>query len=140
MFDISRYFRKGANNSIEFKNGANLSYSGPSHTLVNSGTEIDRWYVGEFMGAEYTITCDVDTNRKEVIKALCTASPQKANIVVYGRSNLGSDLLRLEVVVTDSFFSLVVYPRDQEDSTILEAAKMIFSANYYKTLNEATAS
>ena len=44
------------------------------------------------------------------------------------------------MVVTDSFFSLVVYPRDQEDSTILEGAKMIFSANYYKTLNEATAS
>ena len=74
------------------------------------------------------------------IRDSCTASPQKANIVVYGRSNLGSDLLRLEVVVTDSFFSLVVYPRDQEDSTILEGAKMIFSANYYKTLNEATAS
>jgi hypothetical protein len=139
MFDISRYFRKGANNSIEFKNGANLSYSGPSHTLVNSGTEIDRWYVGEFMGAEYTVTCDVDTSRKEVIKCLCTASPEYANIMVYGRSNLGSDLLRLEGVVTDSFFSLVAYPRDQEDSTTIEGAKMIFSANYYKTQNEATA-
>ena len=140
MFDISRYFRKGGNNSIEFKNGANLSYAGPSHTLVNSGTELDRWYVGEFMGAEYTITCDVDTNRKEVIKALATASPNKANIVVYGRSNLGDDLLELEVVVTDSFFSLVAYPRDQEDSTVIQGAKMIFSANYYKTQNEATAS
>jgi|TARA_B100000586_G_C20013511_1_gene385769 hypothetical protein len=139
MFDISRYFRRGANNSIEFKNGANLSYSGPSHTLVNSGTEIDRWYVGEFMGAEYTVTCDVDTARKEVIKALCTASPDKANLMVYGRSNLGADLLRLEGVVTDSFFSLVAYPRDQEDSTTIEGAKMIFSANYYKTQNEATA-
>ncbi|SVA45801.1 uncharacterized protein METZ01_LOCUS98655, partial [marine metagenome] len=114
-------------------------YSGPSHTLVNSGTEIDRWYVGEFMGAEYTVTCDVDTARKEVIKALCTASPDKANLMVYGRSNLGADLLRLEGVVTDSFFSLVAYPRDQEDSTTIEGAKMIFSANYYKTQNEATA-
>ena len=139
MFDISRYFRKGGNNSIEFKNGANLSYAGPSHTLVNSGTEIDRWYVGEFMGAEYTIACDVDASRKEVIKALCTASPDEANIMVYGRSNLGSDLLLLEVVVTDSFFSLVCYPREQDDSTVIQGAKIIYSANYYKTQNEATA-
>jgi|TARA_B100000959_G_C14981627_1_gene623749 hypothetical protein len=139
MFDISKYFRKGANNSIEFKNGANLSYSGPSSTLVESGTEIDRWYVGEFMGAEYTIACDVSTTRKEVIKALCTASPEKANIMVYGRSNLGHDLLRLEVVVTDSYFSLVAYPREQDDSTVIAGAKVIYSANYYKTQNEATA-
>ena len=140
MFDISRYFRRGANNSMEFKNGANLSYAGPSHTLVNSGTELDRWYVGEFMGAEYTITCDVDSVRKEVIKAIATASPQRANIIIYGRSNLGADLLELEVEVTDSFFSLIAYPREQDDSTVIQGAKMIFSANYYKTLNEATAS
>ena len=139
MFDIRRYFRKGGNNSIEFKNGANLSYAGPSHTLVNSGTEIDRWYVGQFMGAEYTVTCDVDTARKEVIKALVTASPNKANVVIYGRSNLGDDLLQLEATVTDSFFSLIAYPREQADSTVIQGAKLIFSANYYKTLNEATA-
>ena len=60
--------------------------------------------------------------------------------MVYGRSNLGHDLLRLEVVVTDSYFSLVAYPREQDDSTVISGARVIYSANYYKTQNEATAS
>ena len=135
-FDISKFFRKGQNNTIEFRGGSNLSYAGPSSTLVENGTELDRWYVGSYFGVEYTIACDVNSARKEIIKCLCTASTSTANIVIYGRSNLGNDLLQLEVEVTDAYFKLMAYPRVQDDSTSIEGAKIIHSANYYATLNE----
>ena len=135
-FDISKFFRKGQNNTIEFRGGSNLSYAGPSATLVENGTELDRWYVGSYFGVEYTIACDVNSARKEIIKCLCTASTSTANIVIYGRSNLGNDLLQLEVEVTDAYFKLMAYPRVQDDSTSIEGAKIIHSANYYATLNE----
>lgn len=138
MFDITKYFRRGQNQTIEFRNGTNLSYAGPTYTLVESGTELDRWYVGSYFGVEYTIACDVNSERKEIIKCLCTATTSKANIVVYGRSNLGDDLMQLEVEVTDAYFKLVAYPRVQDDSTAIQGAKIIFSANYYSTLNEPT--
>jgi len=138
-FDIAKYFRRGQNSTIEFRNGTNLSYAGPSYTLVESGTEIDRWYVGSYFGVEYTIACDVNSERKEVLKCLATASTSKANIIVYGRSNLGDDLIQLEVEVTDSFFKLVAYPRVQDDSTAIQGAKLIYSANYYATQNEPKA-
>lgn len=136
MFDISKFLRKGQNNTVEFRGGANLSYAGPSATLVENGTELDRWYVGSYFGVEYTIACDVNSARKEIIKCLCTASTSTANIVIYGRSNLGNDLLQLEVEVTDAYFKLMAYPRVQEDSTSISGAKIIHSANYYATLNE----
>lgn len=135
-FDISKFFRKGQNNTIEFRGGSNLSYAGPSASLVENGTELDRWYVGSYFGVEYTIACDVNSARKEIIKCLCTASTSTANIVIYGRSNLGNDLLQLEVEVTDSYFKLMAYPRVQEDSSSIAGAKIIHSANYYATLNE----
>lgn len=138
-FDITKYFRRGQNSTIEFRNGTNLSYAGPSYTLVEAGTELDRWYVGSYFGVEYTIACDVNSERKEVIKAMATASTSEANIVVYGRSNLGDDLLQLEVEVTDSYFKLMAYPRVQDDSTAIAGAKVIYSANYYATQNEPTA-
>jgi len=136
MFDISKYFRRGQNNTIEFRNGTNLSYAGPTATLVEQGTELDRWYVGSYFGVEYTIACDVNSERKEILKCLCTASTSTANIVIYGRSNLGNDLIQLEVEVTDAYFKLMAYPRVQDDSTAIEGAKIIYSANYYATLNE----
>tara|TARA_B100000683_G_scaffold96861_2_gene95684 strand:+ start:86101 stop:87792 length:1692 start_codon:yes stop_codon:yes gene_type:complete len=135
-FDITKFLRRGQNNTVEFRDGANLSYAGPSATLVEAGTEIDRWYVGSYFGVEYTIACDVNSARKEIIKCLCTASTSTANIVIYGRSNLGDDLLQLEVEVTDAYFKLMAYPRIQEDSTTIVGAKIIHSANYYATLNE----
>ena len=78
----------------------------------------------------------MNSARKEIIKCLCTASTSTANIVIYGRSNLGNDLLQLEVEVTDAYFKLMAYPRVQDDSTSIEGAKIIHSANYYATLNE----
>ena len=81
-FDISKFLRRGQNNTVEFRDGANLSYAGPSATLVEAGTEIDRWYVGSYFGVEYTIACDVNSARKEIIKCLCTASTSTANIAV----------------------------------------------------------
>ena len=135
-FDISKFLRRGQNNTVEFRDGANLAYAGPSATLVEAGTEIDRWYVGSYFGVEYTIACDVNSARKEIIKCLCTASTSTANIVIYGRSNLGDDLLQLEVEVTDAYFKLMAYPRIQDDSSAIVGAKIIHSANYYATLNE----
>ena len=70
-FDITKYFRRGQNQTIEFRNGTNLSYAGPSYTLLESGTELDRWYVGSYFGVEYTIACDVNSTRKEILNKRC---------------------------------------------------------------------
>lgn len=135
MINFSSFFAQGLRSTLRVLNGINFSYKGP-WVQVYPNTVIDEWYVGEFMSAEYTISVDYDTFTKEIIKCLVVAGPDTATVTIFGRSNLGFDLINLSAVVNSSKVQLIADPAVNEDSSVYLGSKLIFSANYYYTINE----
>lgn len=136
MINFASYFSQGLRSTLRLLNGTNFSYKGP-WVQVYPNTVVDEWYVGEFMSAEYTISVDYDTFTKEIIKCLVVAAPGNAQVTIYGRSNLGDNLIDLTATINNSKVSLVANPLTSQDgSTVYLGSKLIFSANYYYTQNE----
>lgn len=135
MINFASYFMRGLKNTLRLKNGTNFSYKGP-WVLLFPETVLDEWYVGDFAAAEYTIVADYGNDDKEIIKCLVVAGPTTANIVTYGRTNLGRNLVEVTADVNVSKVTLKVNPVAFQDSTTSLRSKVIFSANYYYTLNE----
>lgn len=135
MLNFASYFLKGLKSTLRLKNGVNFSYKGP-WSIVYPSTVIDEWYVGDFCAAEYTIVVDLGNQDKEIIKCLVVAGPDTATITPYGRTNLGRDLIELSVSVTASKVSIIADPAVFDDSTAGFGSKLIFSAQYYYTINE----
>lgn len=141
--NFAKYFIKGIKNTLRVQNGVNFAYKGPWVGVIEN-TVIDEWHVGDFCSAEYTIVVDVGNLRKEVIKALVVAGPEKANITVYGRTSLSENLIDLSVAVTSSKVQLIANPTSSPDgstydnSSLLVGSKLIFSATYFHTINEIT--
>lgn len=144
MINFAKYFFQGIKNTLRVQNGVNFAYKGPWQT-VTTNTVIDEWYVGDFMAAEYTIVLDVGNSRKEIIKCLVVAGPENANLTVYGRTNLGENLIDITATVNASKLQLVANPSSSPDgstydnSSLLVGSKMIFSATYYHTINDLVA-
>ena len=134
MFDVSKLFGKGDKNTLLMKNGLNFSYNGPSAT-VEEGLVLDRFHLATFCSAEYTISIDYDTNNKEIIRALVVGSPSNSSVTIYGRSNLGNDLVKLTSTVTDSFVELKLDPENKTATTKYNGSKAIFKATYFQTMN-----
>lgn len=136
MLNFSSFFAQGLRSTLRVLNGINFSYKGP-WVQVYPDTVIDEWYVGEFCSAEYTISVDYGTFEREIIKCLVVAGPSVANVVIYGRSNLGNNLVDLTATVDNSRVTLIANPAVTIDgSTLFIGSKLIFSANYYYTSNE----
>jgi hypothetical protein len=129
--NFAQYFLNGLKGTLRFNNGKNLSYKGP-WVQVLPNTVIDEFYVGDFMAAEYTICVDGGNTKKEVLKCLVVAGPENANITVYGRTNLGVDMISMSASVDASRVILTASPVGHG------VTKMFFSANYYYTINELT--
>lgn len=143
MINFAKYFFQSVKNTLRVQNGVNFAYKGPWQT-VTENTVVDEWYVGDFMAAEYTIVIDVGNIRKEIIKCLVIAGPETANVTVYGRTNLGENLIDITAVVNTSKLQLLANPTSSPDgstydnSSLLLGSKMIFSATYYHTINNLT--
>lgn len=139
--NIARYFFQGFRNTLRLQNGVNFSYKGP-WVQVEPNTVLDSWFVGEFMSADYTIVVDVSNTRKQLIKALAVAGSSEANVAIYGTSTLAENLIDITATVDDSQFKLIINPAESPDgstydnSTLLDNAKVIFSATYYQTVND----
>lgn len=127
MFDISKYFTRGLRNTILAKPGLNFSYKGP-WTQIFKGEAIDRWFVGDFLSAEYTITIELDSGNREIIKCLVTAGPNNASINSYGRSTVGDPIVNIAATVNGSYVELVLTPKDESK----KGAKAAFHATYYE--------
>ena len=65
MFDIAKFFGKGLKNTVMPQNGAI-----PTRKKITEDTLLDRWLVGDFCAAEYTIVADLSTFQKEIVKCL----------------------------------------------------------------------
>lgn len=129
--NFASYFLAGLKSTLRFNNGKNLSYKGPWVSVL-PGTIIDEFYVGDFMAAEYTICVDAGNVDKEVIKAMVVAGPEEAAITIYARTSINSDLITLTATVDTSRVRLIASPIG------LENKKLIFSSNYYYTINDLT--
>lgn len=127
---ITNFFLRGLSKTLKLINGTNFSYAGPWTTAL-SDTVIDSWHVGDFMSADYTIAVDGSSGEKEIIRCLVVASPAKAAVTVYGRTDLDQKLINLTATVNNSKLSLIANP-------VSAPCKVIFSANYYQTLNPIT--
>ena len=143
MLNFAKFFFRGIKNTLRVQNGVNFSYKGPWKTVI-SDTAIDEWYLGDFMAAEYTLVVDVGNTKKEMIKCLVVAGPDQVNLTVYGRTSLNENLIDLRAEVNQSKVTLYAQPANSPDgstydnSSLLVGSKVIFSANYYYTLNEIT--
>jgi len=134
MFDVSRFFGKGDRNTLLMKNGLNFSYNGPYY-VVEEGLILDEWHVNTFCSAEYTISVDYDTNNKEILKILVSASPNQSSLSIYGRSNLGSNLILIDSVVNNSLVQIKVNPANKTQTEKFTGSKIIFGAHYFSTQN-----
>ncbi len=134
------FFSKGDKNTINMKQGANFSYSGPWVKLVALPleTRLDRFYLGQFASAEYTIVADYDFNNRETVKVMVVAGQNTADSTIFARSHLGQPILDVGVRVNNSYVDVYIKPQ-QEDSTDMSGAKVFFSATYYKAVNPPTA-
>ena len=54
MFNLSKFFNKGLKDSVLFLSNGAMSHNGP-WKQVYTNTLLDRFHVGDFSSAEYTI-------------------------------------------------------------------------------------
>lgn len=124
---ITNFLQKGLQKTLKLVNGTQFSYAGPWANIIEQQA-IDTWYVGDFMSVDYTISVDKNTYDKEIIKCLVVAGPETAAVTVYGRTSLTTSLVDVQVTVDNSKVKLWLTP-------VSGPCKVIFSANYYQTLN-----
>lgn len=126
MFDISKYFTGGRQNSLLVKNNSGFTFNGPWIGIYQD-TLLDRWYIGDFSSAEYTISIDYDTSSKEILKCLVVGTIDKAKLNVYSRLSTNTELVEIYAVVNDSYVDVIVKPKSNK----LDGSKAIFTANYF---------
>ena len=129
MFNITKFFTTGLKNSVLVRNNGSFSYNGP-WTQVYTNTQVARWHHGEFSGAEFTISVDFDTDNKELIKCLVCNGVGTVSHTIYGRNNLGNELVDITTTANDSHVDLIINPKSG-----YEGAKFIYSASYYHNQN-----
>ena len=133
MQNLKNYLTNGLKNTLLFRNNAGISHNGP-WKQVYTDTLLDRWHVGDFSSAEYTISADFDVNNKEIIKVLITASRDRAKAVVYARNNTLVNILTVSVTVNDSYVDVILNPIiDLEASPAIDfsGTKVIYTAQYF---------
>ena len=64
MFNLTKFFNKGLKDSVLFLSNGAMSHNGPWQQ-VYANTLVDRFYVGDFSSAEYTISIDFNNDNKE---------------------------------------------------------------------------
>jgi hypothetical protein len=129
MFNLSKFFIKGLKDSVLFQSNGAMSHNGP-WKQVYTNTLLDRFHVGDFSSAEYTISVDYDKDKKEILKVLVTASLDEASIIIYAKNNLGTDLVNITATVNNSYVDIIANPTASN-----EGSKVIYTVQYYQNQN-----
>ena len=132
MQNWQKYLTDGLKNTLLFKNNSGTSHKGP-WKQVYENTLLDRWHVGEFSSVEYTISADLDTDNKEIVKALITATDDQASVVVYARNHTLRELIAIEPVVSNSYVDVILNPAISTPAGQNNGTKVIFTAQYFHT-------
>ena len=133
MFNLLTYLAQGLQNTVLMKNNSGFSYNGP-FVRVEEETEIDRWYLGDFVNADYTISVDLDQENKEIVKCTITATVDNANLIVYSRNYTNKSLINLRVLVNDSYVSLLATPAFPKAA----GSKIIFTKQLFQNQTPLT--
>lgn len=137
MFNIGKYLKDGLKNTLLFRNNSGMSFSGP-WIQVYPNTLLDRWHVGDFSSVEYTISADLNTAQKEIIKVLITATVDTASVVVYARNNTDRDLIEITATVNSSYVDVILNPATVTGGGSNAGVKVIHTAQYFHTQNPPT--
>lgn len=130
MLNLTRFIDNGPKNTLRFINGSGLSHKGRWIPIYDN-TEIDRFYVGDFSSANYTITVEYSSNKKETMQAMVCARPDQASVTVYAKTGIDDAIVVLSAEVNDSWFSLKASPAD----STFAGAKLVLFANYVEAIN-----
>lgn len=110
MLELKKYFAPGLKNTILFKNGSGVSHKG-DWTQIYDATEVDRFFIGDFIAADYTLTINFNDRIREIIKCIVTAGTNDASIMVYARTSVGADkVVNLSATINNSYVSLIATP------------------------------
>ena len=109
------FFTTGRNATAQLVPGTNLSYKGTG-TVLNAIIELDRWHLGDFTSAIYTISVEHGLNERETIQAILVAMPGNATVTVYGRTTLTRPLVNVTAAANNSYASLIVSPATESVS------------------------
>lgn len=131
MTDFTRYFAPGVKNTLFLKNGVNFYNRGPWRQVFDD-TEIDRWYVGDFTAAQYIISVEYNSQKKETMSVLVVARPDQASYSISGRASIDDPLITISATVNDSYLSLKLSPIIPEYSGV----RVIYFAQYFATLTD----
>lgn len=126
---VDKFLKNGLKNTLLLKNDTQLSRNGP-WVAIPLDTEVDRFFLGDFNSVEYCFSIDYDTEHKEIIKVLVVASIQKAAVTVYGRANLGQNLIDIAANINDSYVSVIAIPYEG-----YENSKLQMNAYYFQNQN-----
>ena len=121
-------FTKGSNSTLQLSRGINLSYQSTSTPIYDS-TEIDTWYISEFISAEYIINVEYGVNERETIHATVVAMPGNSSITIYGRTSLTRELINIRTDATNSVAKLIVQPATSD----LQGSFVSYFANYARS-------
>ena len=135
MLKFTDFFKQSPQNKLSLKNNTQLAYKG-AWIQVYPNTVIDRWYVGDYSSANYTITVEFNSNKKEVLQVLIVARPDQASVTVFGRTSIDDSLVNITATVNDSYVDVVANATD----TSFIGSKLIFYAMYAETITPLTIS
>ena len=135
MLKFTNFFKQSPQNKLSLTNNTQLAYKG-SWIQIYPDTEIDRWYVGDYSSANYTITVEFNSNKKEVLQVLIVARPDQASVTIFGRTSIDDSLVNITATVNDSYVSVIANATD----TSFIGAKLIFYAMYAETITPLSVS
>ena len=128
MSDLLKNLTTGLKNTLKFKNGVSMSHMG-TVVAISTNSVVDRFHLGDFSSADYLITVDFASNKKESMQVRVVARPNEASVSIHSRTTIDDEIITLSGTVTDSYFELTA----STTNTIFNGARLTFFANYSET-------
>lgn len=125
---VSSLLSRGIKSTLQLTKGTNLSYQSTGVAIYTS-TEIDKWFLGDFMSADYIINAEYGVNERETLRATLVATPGQSSITIFGRTNVTRSLINIRAVASNSHVSLIVEPA----SLAVQGSIVSFFSNYAKS-------
>lgn len=129
--NINDYVTNGLNDTLLVKNNGGFSHYGPWKNL-QADTLVDKFFIGDVSSAEYTISVDLNSDNKEILKCLVTSSLNEANVVVYARNYTDKSLAEIYALVNNQYVELYISPKNDA----FKSSRFIHTVQYFHNLHQ----
>jgi len=129
--NINDYISNGLNDTLLVQNNGGFSHNGPWKNLQDD-TLVDKFFIGDISSAEYTISIDLNSENKEILKCLVTSSVSDAKVVVYARNYTDNSLAELYALHNNQYVELYINPKN----AAFKSARFIHTVNYFHNLHQ----